>query len=883
LLPQEAFSMSEKIFLKDYRKPSYQILTTNLHLNLDPDLTTVSSKLKIKKDFSGPLVLDGVDLQLLSIELNGRKLSANEFLLEKETLTLPEPHESEFELAVLVSLCPSKNTSLEGLYLSNDILCTQCEAQGFRKITYFIDRPDVMSQFSVSIEADIKKYPILLSNGNRLQSFKVSSTRHRAEYFDPSKKPCYLFALVAGDLGLLKDQFTTLSGKVVDLEIYSRHGTQDQCRHALQALKDSMSWDEKRYQLEYDLSNYMIVAVDDFNAGAMENKGLNIFNSKLVFADESLATDDDYFHIESVVAHEYFHNWTGNRVTLRDWFQLSLKEGLTVFRDQEFSGDQTDLSLQRLRDVESLWKRQFPEDNGPSAHPVRPDSCMAVDNFFTPTIYEKGAEIIRLIQTLLGRPLFAEGLKNYLLKNDGKAATIEDFIQAFEEVSGQDLSGLMSWYTQAGTPTLHVSENYDQQTQKYSIHLEQKLIHGGEERIFTPYFYPLTVLFFDADGKKMNLKHSSLISNSEKEILILIKDKTHTLTFESVQTKPIASWLRNYSAPIFIQDEKSNHDLLVLFRFENDFFKKRQLFQNFLINYVSSLLLTKPPQDALKDSHFLSFTKCVEHLLSSDSLSMAQKSMLIFPLEDQMFLIKIPGVSLPRLKMAIRQAYQTIAENISQSLLKILESKAHDLSKSEAKAFRAFQSSAWFYLNLNPSQDFKKQVLELFLKSSNMTTVEATYKVMLNWPQNEREFAISNFFDRYSENQLTLNKWFSAIALCDHSQTFHSVQKLIQHKSYNSKNPNNVYALLRSFGQNIFCFHTESGLAYDFYLEQIKQIDQVNPQVAARLCAAFQTTSQLEESQKLTLHKKMSRFLHENTLSKNTLELLKNYESCRQQ
>lgn len=875
--------MPEKVFLKDYKKPSYQILTSQLHFNLDPELTTVSSKLKIKKYFSGPLVLDGVDLQLLSIEFNGRKLSTNEFTLEKETLTLPEPDESEFELALMVSVSPAKNTSLEGLYLSNDILCTQCEAQGFRKITYFIDRPDVMSQFTVSMEADIEKYPILLSNGNRLESIKVSPTRHRAEYFDPSKKPCYLFALVAGDLGLLKDQFTTMSGKTVDLEIYSRHGTQNQCRHALQALKDSMSWDEKRYQLEYDLNNYMIVAVDDFNAGAMENKGLNIFNSKLIFADQSLATDDDYFHIESVVAHEYFHNWTGNRVTLRDWFQLSLKEGLTVFRDQEFSGDQTDLSLQRLRDVESLWKRQFPEDNGPSAHPVRPDSCMAVDNFFTPTIYEKGAEVIRLIQTLLGRPLFAEGLRNYLQKNDGKAATIEDFIQAFEEVSGQDLSGLMSWYTQAGTPTLKVTENYDPNTQKYSVHLEQKLVHRGQEKTFTPYFYPLTVLFFDADGKKMNLKHASLITNSEKEILVLIKDNTHTLTFERVPSKPIASWLRNYSAPIFIQDEKSSQEQLVLFKSENDFFKKRQLFQNFLTDYVSSLLLIKQPKATQRDSDFLSFTRCIEQILSSDSLSMAQKSMLIFPLEDQMFLIKIPGVSLPRLKLAIQQAYQLIAENISQSLLKILESETLNLSESEAKAFRAFQISAWFYLNLNSNQDFKVQVLELFNKSSNMTTVEATFKVMLNWPKNERELAISNFFDRYSKNQLTLNKWFAAIALCDHSNTFESVQNLVQHKCYNSKNPNNVYALLRNFGQNLFCFHTESGLAYDFYLEQIKLIDQANPQVAARLCSAFQTTPHLEESQKERLQKKVSHFLSQNTLSKNTFELLKNYESCRQQ
>ncbi|MGE5085190.1 MAG: aminopeptidase N, partial [Bacillota bacterium] len=448
----------EKIYLKDYKAPAFSVDSIHLDFNLNEDFCRVVAKSQIKQLEPGSaLHLNGEDLKLVSVKINGQTLSPSQYQLAAEEMIIPTVPAS-FTLEIETQLEPQNNTSLEGLYKSNGIFCTQCEAQGFRKITWFLDRPDVMTSYSVTIEADKAKYPVLLSNGDRIKIEDLGNGRHKAYWSDPHKKPCYLFALVAGDLGVIRDTFTTSSGRKVNLEVYAAHGKQERCWHAMDSLKKSMKWDEEVFGREYDLNEYMIVAIDDFNAGAMENKGLNIFNSRLVLADSNSATDNDFHSIESVVAHEYFHNWTGNRVTLRDWFQLSLKEGLTVFRDQEFSADMTDRGVQRIEDVDALRAGQFAEDAGPNAHPVRPESCMAVDNFFTMTIYEKGSELIRMMQTIVGRKGFRKGMDEYFKRHDGQAVTTDDFAAAISEPNGKDFTQFKRWYHQSGTPVVSIQE-----------------------------------------------------------------------------------------------------------------------------------------------------------------------------------------------------------------------------------------------------------------------------------------------------------------------------------------------------------------------------------------------------------------------------------------
>ncbi|MCB0370656.1 MAG: aminopeptidase N, partial [Bdellovibrionales bacterium] len=565
---------TKKIYLKDYIPPHFEIESTDLFFEVFSDHVIVTQESRYSLKELKDLILNGVNLELLSVEIDDNLIDTSKLTrTDNESLTinsdlLPKDNKN-FVLKMKTKMDPFNNKSLEGLYKSNNYLVTQCEAQGFRKITYFPDRPDVMTSYQVTIEADKTNYPTLLSNGDLIKKEDLSNNRHRAVWKDPWKKPCYLFALFAGDVGCIKDTYTTKSGKNVSLEIYCDHGKEKRCYHAMASLKRAMSWDENTFGREYDLSQYLIVAIDDFNAGAMENKGLNIFNSRLILADNHTATDSDFHNIESVVAHEYFHNWTGNRITLRDWFELSLKEGLTVFRDQEFSADMTEKGVQRIKDVDSLKERQFPEDAGPNAHPVRPDSCYAVDNFFTATIYEKGAEVIRMMRNFLGKKQFVQAMNRYFNTYDGQAITTDDYRKIILDDSGFDSSIFKKWYQTPGTPVISINEIYDSSKKSYKLKITQ------DKEVFN---IPLFIDFFKQDGSKLNFTCEQIGKNSDGDKIINLSTQEIKIEIPDVNEKPVTSFLRNFSAPIKINWQRDLNDLFLLARYDDDTFNRRESF-----------------------------------------------------------------------------------------------------------------------------------------------------------------------------------------------------------------------------------------------------------------------------------------------------------------
>ena len=617
----------EKIYLKDYRAPDFEVEQIDLEFDLKENSATVVNRMSLKKKTQNTtLELNGEKIELVAIELDGRPLGASDYEKTDSLLILKNLPE-KFSLKITTHFNPKDNTELSGLYYSGGFLCTQCEAEGFRRITYFLDRPDVMTKYHVTIRADKKKFPVLLSNGNRLASKDLGDGRHQAEWEDPFKKPSYLFALVAGDLGVIQDEFQTMSQRKINLEIYAPHGKQQMCHHAMRSLKHSMKWDEERFGREYDLDDYMIVSIDDFNMGAMENKGLNIFNSRLVLADENTATDMDFHRIESVVAHEYFHNWTGNRVTLRDWFHLSLKEGLTVFRDQEFSADRTDIGIQRINDVSDLRERQFIEDAGPSAHPVRPESCYSVDNFYTATIYEKGSEIIRMMSTMVGRLGFRNGMDTYFDRHDGHAVTIEDYVQSISEPNKKDWTQFRLWYSQAGTPTVEVTERYDESQKQYHLHLEQSSPSPLGQPDKKPFHIPLSFELFGPSGQLMDIHSDQISRNSEGQKLIELKSQKIDLTFSQIASRPVLSLLRQFSAPVNLKWDRPDQDLFFLMTKDTDGFNRREAAMSLGLNFLKKSLHQFRQEQAPEPNG--PFNEAYKSILNDDSLSPAFKALMM--------------------------------------------------------------------------------------------------------------------------------------------------------------------------------------------------------------------------------------------------------------
>ncbi len=880
-------SQPQKIFLKDYTAPDFAAESIDLSFQIEEDFCRVQSKISIRKlGQVRNLFLDGEDLELESVSLN--QLPAKYELQKHGLLILDVPE--NFILQIANKIKPQTNTSLEGLYCSGKSLISQCEAQGFRRITYFLDRPDVMSLFTVHIDADLSKYPILLSNGDKIAEIKKSNGRHQVTWSDPFKKPCYLFALVAGDFGVLKKAFTTQSGKEISLEIFSQPGTQSLCEHAMESLQKSMKWDQERFGREYDLSTYMIVAADDFNAGAMENKGLNVFNSKLIFADPKTATDDDYYNIESVVAHEYFHNWTGNRVTLRDWFHLSLKEGLTVFRDQEFSMDMSSRSLVRIDNVNDLRTRQFAEDAGPNAHPIRPASCYAVDNFFTSTIYEKGSEVIRMMQTLVGRPGFRKGMDLYFDRHDGQAVIIEDFAKAIADANQQDWSQFRLWYSQAGTPTVTVRENFDSERQQYTLVLEQSCPLSTQEKADgidkKPFQIPLIVGLLKPTGQEYHLECDKLRFNSEGQALLNLQQSQETFVFKNISEKPVLSLNREFSAPIQLLREASFADLLFQVKFDKDAFNRWESLQKI---YLSSLeKLIRSHQDSQKQDSQLQnilqtpapLVEAFQHTLSNPAIDAALKAKLLrVPSSDLVAQNEstIDSQAIYAARTALKTAFAEAAEKELLSVYRYLHGK--NLQSKDPRDFgrRQLKNLCLDYLCYLP----KHQPLawEQLLNAEIMTDEESAFAIVLNFTDLRRQQAIDIFFQKWNQNSLVINKWFALQAGSSHLDTFSTVKKLWEHPNFNRANPNNVYSLIRNFGRNLIAFHRGTGETYEFMATVILELDRINPQVATRVASCFDVWRKLPPELKEKAYQALLK-IKSADLSKNTFEVInKNIEA----
>ncbi|WP_374027359.1 aminopeptidase N [Bdellovibrio bacteriovorus] len=865
----------EKIYLKDYKSPAFTVDSVNLDFNLNEDFCRVVAKSQVRRVHPGEMRLNGEELKLISIKINGQQLNADQYQITEEELIVPSVPDS-FTLEIETELQPQNNTSLEGLYKSNGIFCTQCEAQGFRKITYFFDRPDVMTSYSVTIEADKAKYPVLLSNGDRIKIEDLGNGRHKAFWQDPHKKPCYLFALVAGDLGVIRDTFTTMNGRKVNLEVYAAHGKQERCWHAMDSLKKSMKWDEEVFGLEYDLNDYMIVAIDDFNAGAMENKGLNIFNSRLVLADSNSATDVDFHSIESVVAHEYFHNYTGNRVTLRDWFQLSLKEGLTVFRDQEFSADMTDRGVQRIEDVDALRAGQFAEDAGPNAHPVRPESCMAVDNFFTMTIYEKGSEVIRMMQTIVGRKGFRKGMDEYFKRHDGQAVTTEDFAAAISNPNNKDFTQFRRWYNQSGTPVVSVQENFDAAKGEFHVTLEQSCPPTPGQPTKEPFHIPLMMGLLDNSGKELSLSCDKITVNTDGKNLMELKEQKETFVFKGLKERPVLSVLREFSAPVNLRWEASENDLYFLMQNDTDSFNRREMAQKLGLRLFKKMIQQARAKETLKvDDRFITTMTAI---LADESMDPAFKAKML----------QLPSYAVLAQEEAVLdaeafyQARTTLRKAIAAAnraqLLNIYR-KYHGVEPKsrEPKVFghRALKNQALAYLADLHDPEIMEIVNKQYWDAQNMTDRMTAMSILADSDSAHREKALQNFYEEWKNDSVVINKWFTAQATTtSRKQVLEDVKALTKHPAFNITNPNNVYSLLRAFGANLVRFNDPNTNAYEFYADKILEIDPKNPQVAARLCAAFNFVSKLEPAMKEKALTQIKRMVAVESLSKNSRELL---------
>ncbi|MEQ9445012.1 MAG: aminopeptidase N [Rhodospirillaceae bacterium] len=836
-------SPHQTILLKDYTPPPYFVDSICLEFDLDPACTKVISTTEYRRnpdsnESSEQLELDGEDLELVEVLVDGKVLNSELWSKSEQKLTISNPTDS-FTLTVTTHIRPSKNHALEGLFMTGGRFCTQCEAQGFRRITYCLDRPDVLTKYRVRLAADKKDYPVLLSNGNCIERGDVNEQQHYAVWQDPFPKPSYLFALVAGKLDKLNDQFKTKSGKPISLNIYAEPGKTPQCEYAMDSLKRAMAWDEEVYGLEYDLNEFNIVAVSDFNMGAMENKSLNIFNDKFILADPETATDTDYAWIESVVAHEYFHNWTGNRVTCRDWFQLSLKEGLTVFRDQQFSADQLNEDVQRVDDVQRLIETQFPEDAGPLAHPVRPDRYSEINNFYTYTVYEKGAEVVRMIHTLIGKDNFRKGIDLYFQRHDGQAVTCEDFIVAMQDASGCDLSQFMLWYTQAGTPRINYETHYDASKNQVTLNLTQSCPGTPGQPVKKPMHIPLSIGFIDQEHGPLKTKLNGSNNPAEHTHLISLKNAKETLIFKGIPSKttaPVASLNRGFTAPVHTIPQQSHDDLAVIAIHDPDAVSRWLAIQHLYLG-----LLTEECNADLPGESFgvaaRSFGKILEN--ATDQPEMSAKLMTL-PSEsriaDALDLVdpeKIHSVR-KRFKAEIGKAY-------AEPLRHVFAHTPQTSTQSHRAGVRALKGVVLSYLVCADPQQNAHLAFDAYQGAENMTDKWSALSALNETISPLRAQALEHFSEHYANNHLVVDKWLSLEARHASRETLARVQSLLSHKLYDPKNPNKIRALLGTFAtQNPTALHNPSGSAYDFLASQILIIDQINPQVAARLVSAFQ-------------------------------------------
>ncbi len=859
------------IRLSDYTAPDFRIPAIDLEFVLAPETTRVRTRLSLERQGSAgvPLVLMGERIKLLGVAIDGRALSEGEYQVTAETLTIAASALSDsFTLETEVELNPSDNRTLEGLYMSSGRYCTQCEAEGFRKITYFLDRPDVLSRYTVRIEAPVAGFPHLLSNGNLIEKGTLPGDRHFARWEDPFFKPCYLFALVAGELDVLEDSLVTMSGRTVELKIYVDTGMQLRATYAMDALKRSMQWDEQAYGREYDLDLFMIVAVRDFNFGAMENKGLNIFNASLLLADPATATDLDYERIESVIAHEYFHNWSGNRVTCRDWFQLCLKEGLTVFRDQGFSADQRGHAVARIKDVRALRARQFPEDSGPLAHSVRPSAYVKIDNFYTATIYEKGAEIVGMLKTYVGPDTYRKALDHYFASNDGTAATLEDFLASFAEVTGEDFAPWLQWYVQAGTPRLHIAPVYDAAAQTLTLKMRQSTPATPGQPDKSPVPIPVRFGLLTERGVPLSY-HGGTATDS----LHVLRHSSEEIVLSGVTEKPVLSALRHFSAPVLLTVDEPLEHAFARFAGDPDAFNRWEAAQNL----ARTLILDADPAPSLVDS----FANALKACLVDETLEPAFKALIMgLPTEADLAQVMSPidPAFIHARRVALKAELSRQLFDTAHSLYTAITAPDTFSPDSAAAGKRALRNALLdLMLAGYDSADDKSGRVALaeahFAAATNMTDMVGGVNALASVQGEPYQRALDRFYARFQNEPLVIDKWFALQAGSPHPATLQRVEMLKNHPDFDAKTPNRWRSLVQAFANNQSVFHDRSGKGYAFLTEQVLKVDTFNPMTAARLIEPLSRYRFYAEPYHGLMQQALSTIVKAPNLSKNVLEL----------
>ena len=866
-------------YRKDYSAYPWKVNYLDLYFDVGIETTTVVAEMDFQlKDGAAAaqdIVLNGSDLELISITLNGRALGAGDYSIVGETLTIPgAPVHSVVKTEVRIH--PASNSALEGLYLSGEFLLTQCEAQGFRKITWFPDRPDVMTTYRVTLEADKADFPVLLSNGNQAASGDSGDGRHWVRWEDPFPKPSYLFALVAGDLALVEDHFITSGGRDVSLRIYVEAENLDRCEHAMESLVNSMRWDEERFDLEYDLDIYHIVATNDFNMGAMENKSLNIFNSKYVLARPDTATDNDYQGIEGVIGHEYFHNWTGNRVTCQDWFQLTLKEGLTVFRDEEFSADMQSRAVKRIRVVRDLRSRQFPEDDGPMSHPIRPDQYVEINNFYTATVYQKGATIIRMYHTLLGEQGFQKGMKLYFERHDGQAVTCDDFRAAMADANGVNLERFGRWYSQSGTPQVHVSDHYDEAAQKYTLTLRQHTAPTHDQKDKQPLVLPFALGLLSEAGEELSLQLETETQATSGTRLLIMQEAEQTFTFVGVPAAPVPSLFRDYSAPVKIFFDYSPEQLATLIAHDSDAFVRWDAAQRMAENAI----LEQRRQHALGAEMKLdaALVKAFKGILTdrqADPALLAEAMTLPDEdyLADQMEIVDVDGIHAAR--QFIKKGLATQLEGLfSERYAALNDGQAYQKS-AMAMARRSLKSICLSYL-LETEAGESLAIAQLE-SSDNMTDTLAAIQGLVLTDSPAAGTALAGFEAKWKADALVMDKWFIMQAIKPGSDTVKTVRKLMGHPAFSIQNPNKVRSLVGVFSMlNPTGFHAADGSGYVFHADRVIELDGLNPQIAARMASAFNRWKRYDEGRKAQMKTQLQRIAKVENLSRDVTEIVNN-------
>ncbi|MFO1417937.1 MAG: aminopeptidase N [Methylotetracoccus sp.] len=855
------------VLLRDYTPPAFLIDDVDLVFELDESTTTVSASMRMRPNPaavspSRTLELSGERLILEAIELDGTALAPAAYVVSDTGLTVTSVPAEPFTLRILTRIDPAANSALEGLFVSNGMLCTQCEAEGFRKITYFLDRPDVMARFTTTLRADRERYPVLLSNGNPVASGDLADGRHWVRWEDPFPKPCYLFALVAGRLACLEDEFVTASDRTVALQIYVEAHDLDKCAHAMASLKRAMRWDEERYGREYDLDLYMIVAVSHFNMGAMENKGLNVFNTKYVLARPDTATDADYEHVQGVIGHEYFHNWTGNRITCRDWFQLSLKEGLTVFRDQEFTADLTSRAVKRIDDVEHLRVRQFAEDAGPLAHPVRPDSYIEINNFYTVTVYEKGAEVVRMLQTLVGAAGFRRGTDLYFERHDGQAVTCDDFVRCMEDANGADLTQFRRWYSQAGTPELHIHTEYDVERRSFTLRVRQSCPPTPGQAEKAPFHIPLAIGLLGPDGVELPVRLDGDATDFAGTTRVLdVRQPEQSFRFPNMPARPVLSALRGFSAPVKLTIQREPDELGFLLAHDADPFCRWEAAQQLATLTIHARMralqtgAAAPATDALRDGF--------ANVLAQEWTDLSYLALLLsLPSDDSL----ASGLD-PVDPSAVHEARQQIRRELADAFearLRALYEQHHreepDVFDAAAVGRRRLKNVCLGYLVCRETPDAHALALAQFETARTMTDQFAALGAIANSEHPERHASLDRFFSQWRAEPLVIDKWFALQAMWSRPGTLPAVRELLTHPDFDIRVPNRVRAVLGAFAQlNPLNFHAADGSGYAFLADRVIELNRINPQLAARMLGPLTAWRRLEQTRREAMRRELAR------------------------